>query len=115
MKLLIVGSRSITSFDLSRHIPPQTDLIISGGAKGVDSIAEEYADQHHISKLILRPNYSLYGRAAPIKRNECMVDLADEVLIVWDGISRGTRSTFNYAKKSNKPLTLIEKEIKQDC
>lgn len=110
MKLLIVGSRNIRSFDLSAHIPPQTDLIISGGASGIDTIAEKYADQHKISKLILRPKYDCYGKAAPLKRNEQMVDLADEVLIVWDGISRGTQYTLDYVKKQNKPFILLIKE-----
>ena len=110
MKLLIVGSRGITDFDLSEYIPSQTDLIISGGAKGVDTLAEAYADQHQISKLILRPKYHLYGKAAPIKRNEQMVDLADEVLIIWDGSSRGAQHTLNFAQKKNKPITLIEKK-----
>ena len=110
MKLLIVGSRSITDFDLSEYVPSQTDLIISGGAKGVDTLAEEFADQHQISKLILRPKYQLYGKAAPIKRNEQMVDLADEILIIWDGISHGAQHTLKFAQKKNKPITLIEKK-----
>ena len=110
MKLLIVGSRSITDFDLSEYVPSQTDLIISGGAKGVDTLAEEFADQHQISKLILRPKYHLYGKAAPIKRNEQMVDLADEILIIWDGISRGAQHTLKFVQKKNKPITLIEKK-----
>ena len=45
MKLLIVGSRNIEKFNLSEYISPQTDLIISGGAKGLDSLAEKYADE----------------------------------------------------------------------
>ena len=74
----------------------------------VDTLAEKYADDHRISKLILRPKYDLYGRAAPIKRNEIMVDNADEVLVIWDGVSKGTQYTVNYAKKKNKKLTVIE-------
>ena len=70
-------------------------------------IAEKYADQHHISKLILRPQYNLYGRAAPLKRNEIMVDLADAVLVVWDTHSKGTQYTIDYAKKKEKILTVI--------
>ena len=107
MKLLIVGSRRIDNFDLSKYVSKETDLIISGGAAGVDSIAEAYADAHKISKLILRPRYDLYGRAAPIRRNEAMVDLADAVLVIWDGSSRGTRSTVRYAERKGKPLTVI--------
>lgn len=108
MKLLIVGSRSIKEFDLSPYVSKEVDTIISGGADGIDSLAEKYADLKHISKYILRPNYELYGKAAPIRRNEQMVDLADSVLIVWDGASKGTHYTIKYAKKMKKPLTLVE-------
>ena len=89
MKLLIVGSRSITEFDLSQYIGTDVDTVISGGAEGIDSLAERYADLHRLSKYIVRPRYDLYGRAAPLKRNEQMVDMADAVLVVWDGISKG--------------------------
>lgn len=107
MKLLVVGSRSIKDFDLSDYISSETELIISGGASGIDSIAEEYADKHRISKLILYPKYEVYGKAAPLKRNEIMVDIADEVLIIWDGKSRGTKYTADYAAKKNKKVRLI--------
>ena len=65
MKLLIVGSRSITDFDLSPYISANVDTVISGGADGIDSLAKQYADSHRLSKYILRPRYDLYGRAAP--------------------------------------------------
>ena len=107
MKILVVGSRSIKDFDLSDYIPSETELIISGGASGIDSIAEEYADKHRISKLIFYPKYEVYGKAAPLKRNEIMVDIADEVLIIWDGKSRGTKYTADYAAKKNKKVRLI--------
>lgn len=107
IKLLIAGSRSVGHFDLSSHVPPDTTLIISGGAKGIDALAEQYADEHRISKLILRPEYERFGRAAPIKRNEQMVDMCDRVLIVWDGTSRGTKHTADYAQKQGKPVTLL--------
>jgi predicted Rossmann fold nucleotide-binding protein DprA/Smf involved in DNA uptake len=108
IKLLVIGSRSITDFDLSPYIASDIDAIISGGANGVDHLAEQYADQHRLSKFIFRPQYQRYGRAAPLKRNEQMVDMADSILIVWDGISKGTQYTLNYAKKHNKPIILID-------
>ena len=107
MKLLIVGSRSITEFDLSEYIKSDVDTVISGGANGIDTLAEKYADKHRISKYIIRPRYDLYGRAAPIKRNEKMVDMADAVLVIWDGISKGTKHTVEYAEKTNKPIEII--------
>jgi predicted Rossmann fold nucleotide-binding protein DprA/Smf involved in DNA uptake len=107
MKLMIVGSRNITDFDLSQYIPTDVDAVISGGAEGIDSLAEQYADLHHLSKYILRPRYDLYGRAAPLKRNEQMVDFADAVLIIWNQESKGTKYTLDYAQKHGKPVTLI--------
>ena len=107
MKLMIAGSRSIKNFDLSEYVPPQTDLIISGGANGVDSLAEQYADRYKLSKLILRPRYDLYGRGAPLRRNEQMIEFADEVLVIWDGVSKGTQYSVKYAEKRNKPIRVI--------
>ena len=110
MKLLIIGSRTITDFDLANHIPEETELIISGGAKGIDTVAEKYADEHGIEKLIIKPQYEKYGRAAPIRRNEEMVDAADRVLAIWDGESRGTKYTLNYARKKGKEIIEIIKK-----
>lgn len=107
MKLLIAGSRSITEFDLSSYISADVDTVISGEAGGVDSLAEQYADLHRLSKYIVRPRYDLYGRAAPIKRNEQMVNIADAVLIVWDGNSKGTKYIIDYSKRTGKPFTLV--------
>ena len=107
MKLMIAGSRDIIKFNLAPFIPRGVDVIITGGADGIDAIAEKYADDHRISKYILRPRYDLYGRAAPLKRNEQMVDLSDRLLIVWDGASKGTLHTIKYAKSHQKDMTLI--------
>ena len=109
MILLIVGSRSIKEFDLEKHIPPEATLIVTGGANGVDKLAERYADKKRLSKLILRPEYSVYGKGAPLKRNEKMVDICDIALIVWDGVSKGTKHTIDYAQKAGKNINLIIK------
>ncbi|MBO5262382.1 MAG: hypothetical protein J6B45_04990 [Clostridia bacterium] len=107
MKLLIAGSRNLTDINLEKYIPNDVELIISGGAKGIDTLAENYADKKGISKLIMRPKYELYGKGAPLKRNEEMIKIADQVLVFWDGKSRGTRFTIDKAKKQNKPVNVV--------
>ena len=107
MKLLIVGSRDITEFDLSVYVTRDVDTIISGGARGIDSIAEKYADAHGLSKIILRPRYDLYGRVAPLKRNEEMVNICDAALIIWNGKSRGTGYTLKYAQRVGKRIEIV--------
>lgn len=107
MKLLIAGSRSITDYDLSPHVPDGVDLIITGGAKGVDTLGEAYARRRGIPTVTVKPAYEKYGRAAPILRDEEMVDMADAVLVVWDGKSRGSKHTADYARKTGKQLILV--------
>ena len=107
LKLLIAGSRKINYFDFSKYIPNDITTIISGGAKGIDSLAEDYADAHRLSKIIIRPEYNKYGKAAPLKRNELLVQIADKILIVWDGLSKGTKYTIDYANKLNKDMKII--------
>ena len=108
MKLLVVGSRGLKHIDVAPFVPEDTTLIISGGANGIDMEAEKYADRKRLSKIILRPEYSKFGKAAPLKRNETMVEMCDSVLAIWDGQSKGTLYTINYAKKSGKPVKIIE-------
>ena len=108
MKLLVAGSRSIDKYDLEKVVPKEVSLIITGGAGGIDALAEEIADKRRISKLILRPKYDLYGRSAPLKRNEMMVEICDLALIIWDGHSKGTEYTIKYAEKIGKKIILIK-------
>ena len=110
MKVLVAGSRNIEKFDLKDHIPPDVTMIITGGAEGIDTLAEKYADENGIPKAIVRPQYNLYGRAAPIKRNEKMVDMADFVLVIWDGKSKGSQYTVKYSQKKNKAVKLVLRE-----
>ena len=108
MKLLIAGSRSIKEYDVMKYISDDVSLIICGGAEGVDFLAEQAADKLKISKLVLRPEYKKYGKAAPLIRNKEMVEIADEVLVIWDGKSRGAKFTAKYAKQTHKRVTLID-------
>lgn len=107
LRIAVVGSRGITAVDLSLYIPQNCCLIVSGGARGVDTIAEQYAKAHGIEALIIRPDYERYGRAAPIRRNDIIVDNADLVLAFWDGSSHGTKYTIDYAKSHGKKVRVF--------
>lgn len=71
---------------------------------GIDTQAEAYADDNNIPICIIKPEYIKYKRAAPLKRNEIIVDIADLVIAIWDGKSRGTKYVIDYAKKVGKPI-----------
>ena len=107
MKVAIIGSRSICDIDIKNFIPPDTTFIISGGAEGIDAIAEKYADENGIEKLIFYPDYELYGRTAPLIRDKLIVDHSDKVIAIWDGVSSGTAFTITYAKQQNIPCEIF--------
>ena len=107
MKLAIIGSRGLSVTDFSPYIPEGTDEIISGGAKGIDSSAAEYARSHGIKLTEILPDYARYGRVAPLKRNDEIVALADEVLAFWDGESRGTAYVIKKCEKAGKVCRVV--------
>ncbi len=108
MKIAIIGSRNLHVENLGEYIPKETTEIVSGGAKGIDTDAENFAKENGIKTVIFLPDYSRYGRGAPIVRNKQIVDYADEVIAFWDGKSRGTMSVIEYCKKRDKMIMVIE-------
>ena len=107
MKLAVIGSRNITDIRIDRYIPDGVTEIVSGGAKGVDALARDYAERNVIKLTEFLPQYSIYGRAAPIKRNNEIAKYADEALALWDGRSKGTEHTINFFKKLGKKVTVV--------
>ena len=104
MKVAIIGSRNLVNVEISKYIPENTAEIISGGARGINTLAEAWADKNGISKIIIKPEYEKFKRGAPLKRNEKIVELADVIIALWDGKSRGTKFTIDYAKKLKKEV-----------
>lgn len=104
MKVAIIGSRNIAKVDLSKFIPSGTTEIISGGAKGVDTLAKEYALENDLKLTEFLPEYERYGRGAPLKRNITIIENADIVLAFWDGKSRGTKFVIDNCHSRNIPV-----------
>ncbi len=107
MRVAVVGSRGIDNIDLSVYIDEIPDLIVSGGAKGMDQVAERWAKIKGIETLIFKPEYEKFGRGAPLRRNATIVDNSDIVYAFWDGISKGTKHTIDYAKKVGKKVRVF--------
>ena len=106
MRIAVVGSRSIMNAEIEAYLE-ECDEIVSGGACGVDRCAAEYAQKNGIKLTEFLPEYSRYGRAAPIVRNKKIVDYSDKILVIWDGTSRGTLSVVRYAEKIGKPCRIV--------
>ena len=91
MKVAVIGSRGLSVNNLGDYLPPDTTEIISGGARGIDTSARNYAISPGINLTEFLPEYDKYGRSAPLKRNITIIEAADLVLAFWDGKSRGTK------------------------
>lgn len=99
MKVAVIGSRELSVSDLGRYLPENTTEIVSGGAKGVDTSAREYALAHGIKLTEFLPEYTRFGRSAPLKRNITIIEYSDIVLAFWDGKSRGTKFVIDNCRK----------------
>lgn len=98
MKVAIIGSRGLTVTDFENYLPPDTTEIISGGARGIDTCARNYAISHGLKLTEFLPEYEKYGRSSPLKRNITIIKAADLVLAFWDGKSRGTKFVIDNCK-----------------
>jgi len=109
MKLLVVGSRSITDKSrINRYLDKfisrmSITMIISGGARGVDTLAKKYGDDREIPVKEFIPDWSI-GKHAGFVRNEDMFKECDVCIAFWDGESVGTKDNIRLSKKYNKPL-----------
>ena len=99
MKVAVIGSRGLSVTDLGRYLPKNTTEIVSGGAKGVDTSAREYALSHGIKLTDFLPEYTKYGRSAPLKRNITIIEYSDIGLAFWDGKSLCTKFVIDNCRK----------------
>lgn len=107
LKIAIVGSRNYSRLDLVRNYLTENfsegDIVISGGAFGVDSEAVVAANDLGFSSKVFYADWDKHGKAAGFIRNSLIVEAADVIIAFWDGSSRGTLDTLKKAKKAGKP------------
>ena len=111
-RFAVVGSRGFPSRQqvenvLAQLVGPE-DTVVSGGARGVDSWAVEWAEAQGIATKVFPADWS-QGRGAGFARNATIVANADEVVAFWDGKSRGTADTIRKARAASKKLTIVER------
>lgn len=106
LTIAVVGSREYPNMDLVQHfirmLPPHVD-IISGAARGVDSVAAATAREAGLDVTEFPADWDRWGKSAGFIRNNDLVASADFVVAFWDGKSRGTDHTINLAKKEQVP------------
>lgn len=110
MIIAVIGSRDFSDYGLLESTLaslPGITRIVSGGAKGADSLVEIYARQHQIPLVVFKADWKQYGKGAGIVRNRQIIEAAEMVVAFWDGVSKGTASTLALAKTKGIPIRTV--------
>lgn len=115
-KVAVIGSRSFEDkkllYDALTKNYDRIKLIISGGARGADSLAVEWATDYGVPYLVFpalwhNPFTGEHDKGAGFRRNIQIIDQCDVVIAFWDGASRGTSHSLEIAKAKKKPVKII--------
>lgn len=118
MKLAIIGSRTFVDAALLNEVLHDHlrdgyfdkwlfDEIVSGGAKGTDSLGAAWAKANNVKLTEFIPDWAGLGKRAGFIRNEDIIKTADFVLAFWCGQSKGTANSLSIAKRLKKPTLII--------
>ena len=112
MKVAIIGSRTFNNYGLLKsYLDPYKEkitLVISGAAKGADTLGEKWTKENNIKTLIFPANWDKYGKRAGFIRNEDIIKNCDVCVAFWDNESKGTQHSLNLCKKYNKPFIVVD-------
>jgi hypothetical protein len=111
MKTIIAGSRSIVDYETLikaiQECPWNISEVVSGKAKGVDTLGEKYAKENNKPLLEYPANWKLYGKSAGYKRNVEMAEKAEALLAIWNGESKGTKHMIDIAKAKGLSVHVV--------
>jgi hypothetical protein len=116
MHVIVAGSRTVDDYDyvarsLNNVLGDEPDVqivIISGTAKGADSMGAKWANLTAGISLVEMPaQWDKYGKAAGYRRNQDMATIASHVIVFWDGKSRGAKHMIDIAKKLELPCRVL--------
>ncbi len=112
MKLAVIGSRDFSDYEKAKKVfvcyfKARTTEIVSGGARGADLMGKQLAEEFNIKYTEFKPDWDTYGKTAGFIRNKDIINNSTFVLAFWDGASRGTKDSLDYAKEKKKPTMII--------
>ena len=116
MRVIIAGSRNIDNYDTVKEAIKKSGFeittVISGGARGVDRLGEKYYYENNLKIQIFPADWNQHGKSAGYIRNKKMIDVADALIAVWDGQSKGTKHTINLANEKGIPVFILNPNVK---
>jgi predicted Rossmann fold nucleotide-binding protein DprA/Smf involved in DNA uptake len=115
-KVAVIGSRTFNDrdrlFEVLDKNKARIKLIVSGGARGADTLATEWAQERGIPYLVFPAKWKTddgtHDKGAGFRRNRLIIQYSDVVIAFHDGESRGTQHSLDTAKSLNKPVRVIK-------
>lgn len=132
MRVVISGSRTENDIRLIEMSVAESGFdvsqVISGGAKGIDTLAVEWAvendipydnsftanwnDLSHPDALIKINKWGQkYDAKAGFRRNELMAVYGEALIAIWNGKSPGTKHMIKMARKRELPIFVYRTDI----
>lgn len=113
MKTIIAGSRTITDYAIVEEVIKESGFeitkVISGMAKGVDTLGERWAHYNNIGIHLCPADWKKHGKKAGYIRNIEMADIADALIVIIENKSRGSSHMLSIAKE--RGLLIYSKHI----
>jgi len=113
LRVIIAGSRDFNNYELLYNkcenilYNIKSVEIVSGGAKGADSLGEKYAKEKGYKIKQFNADWNSLGKSAGYIRNKEMAEYADALIAFWDGESKGTKHMINLANKNKLKIRVI--------
>jgi hypothetical protein len=85
--------------------------IIEGGASGGDHLGRLWAEAYGIPYQTFPADWDKHGKAAGYIRNSQMVEVADALVLIWDGKSKGSANVKSLAEKKGIKIYEIVEDI----
>lgn len=108
MKVIIAGSRIISNENYIFYILDTFNFnnwtIVSGGAKGIDSLAKQYSIIKNIPFIEMKADWDKYGKSAGYIRNIEMANISNGLIAFWDQKSKGTKMMIDIMLKQKKEI-----------
>ena len=96
MITIIAGSRDATNMAMLEEAITISGIVITkvicGKARGADTLGELWAKAKNIPIDYYPADWETLGISAGYKRNVEMADVAEQVLLLWDGKSKVTNT-----------------------
>ena len=115
-KIIIAGGRDFMDYNLLKEKTNKIlqekkvthkIVIISGCARGADTLGLRYASENAFDVEEYPANWDKYGKKAGYMRNVEMAENADALIAFWNGKSKGTKHMIDIATERNLPIRVI--------